>query len=205
MPTASPFHPSDAQGDRAKPRQLLCFTWQCTLSQPASQMMRGIITGPQRHEILMGLARISSPSTHAALAPSLGASDLRALRLQLSARGGSAARCSLPDPQLEILLQPLPACSLSGGTWGTLPQHRKTCIKLLNARHRCASGSAGDEALSGLVVAQRPLSLWAPRDPHPACSLKTCQPPGSSPFSPSQVPPEWPGPWGMPHAQERPG
>lgn len=34
-------------------------------SQPASQMMRGIITGPRHREILMGLARISSPSTHA--------------------------------------------------------------------------------------------------------------------------------------------
>lgn len=60
-------------------------------------MMRGIITGPQHREILMGLARISSPSAHGALTPSLGDGDLHALRLQLSAWDVSTARCSLPE------------------------------------------------------------------------------------------------------------
>lgn len=89
--------------------------------------MRGIITGPRHREILMGLVRISSPSAHAVLAPSLGDGDLRALRLQLSARGSSAAECSLP----ETLPRPLPACSLPGGTWGPRQSTQRRDLRCL--------------------------------------------------------------------------
>lgn len=93
--------------------------------QPASQMMRGIITGPRHREILMGLARISSPSTHAE------PGRQRPARTQVAAQHPGRQRCrALPARHTS------PATASHQPSWRdtqTPSEHTTTSFKVLNA------------------------------------------------------------------------